>query len=439
MSNTDVEMQGSAMRSGSTQSPYALIAALGIGQICAWGSLYYSFPLIAEAMMAELGWSKTDVYGAATIGLILAGFLAYPVGVAVDKGHGRALMGGASLMAGILLALWSQVDNLIGFYLLVAGLGALQAAALYEPAFAVMARRVGPGRARAGITAITLWGGFASTVFIPLVQFLLNHWGWRDALLVLAVINGLVCAVAYFGFIRPEKDAIHFSHADIGHVLTTDKQEVRAAFQKPVFWLLMLALTAYAGAFTAFTFHMYPLLLEGGLTTSNVVWAIATIGPAQVGGRILISIFGSGTSMRRIGVFVVAVFPLVFIVLAIQPSSMWVIVAVCIAYGASNGIFTIVRGLVVPEMLSRRAYGAINGLLTFPSTLARALAPVAAALLWSTTMSYDVVVWAIVACAVVLAFSFWLAAWTSSQANEPVMHPTEVATTRPSARQAPPG
>nr|WP_255398997.1 MFS transporter [Pollutimonas subterranea] len=407
-------MQGELSRSPETaDGPRGLIIALGIGQICAWGSLYYSFPLIAEAMMAELGWSKTDVYGAATVGLVLAGFLAYPVGVAVDKGYGRVLMGGASLMAGVLLAFWSQVDSLLGFYLLIAGIGGLQAAALYEPAFAVIARRVGAGRARSGITAITLWGGFASTVFIPLVQFLLDHWGWREALVVLALINGLVCAVAHFGFIRSEKDAVHFSHPHPENPLATDKQEVRAAFHKPVFWLLMLALTAYAGAFTAFTFHMYPLLLEGGLSTSSVVWAIATIGPAQVAGRILISVFGSGTSMRRIGTFVVAIFPLVFVVLALQPSSMWVITAACVVYGASNGIFTIVRGLLVPEMLSRRAYGAINGLLSFPSTLARAFAPVAVAWLWSTTRSYDVVVWSIAACAVVLALSFWLAAWAS--------------------------
>ncbi|HEY9279701.1 MAG TPA: MFS transporter [Eoetvoesiella sp.] len=414
MANIQANTLEASSRSPATaDNSRGLTIALGIGQICAWGSLYYSFPLIAEAMMAELGWSKTDVYGAATLGLVLAGFLAYPVGVAVDKGYGRVLMGGASLMAAVLLALWSQVDSLLGFYLLVAGLGALQAAALYEPAFAVMARRVGAGKARAGITAITLWGGFASTVFIPLVQFLLDHWGWRDALLVLALINGLICAVAYFGFIRPEKDAVHFSHPDNVNTLTTDKEEVRAALHKPVFWLLMVALTAYAGAFTAFTFHMYPLLLEGGLSTSNVVWAIATIGPAQVAGRILISIFGSGTSMRCIGTFVVAVFPLVFIVLALGPSNMWVITAACVVYGASNGIFTIVRGLVVPEMLSRRAYGAINGLLTFPSTLARAVAPLVAAWLWSRTISYDVVVWSIAACAALLTLSFWLAAWAS--------------------------
>lgn len=425
MADSHVDVLGKPARPshGTEDNPRGLIVALGIGQVCAWGSLYYSFPLIAEAMMAELGWSRTDVYGAATIGLVFAGFLAYPVGVAVDKGHGRALMTGTSLLAGLLLAVWSQVDSLLGFYLVIAGIGALQAAALYEPAFAVIARRVGPTRARSGITAITLWGGFASTVFIPLVQFLLDRWGWREALLVLALVNGLVCAAAYFCFIRPEKDALHSAHTAHETALTTDGQEVRAVFHRPVFWLLMLALTAYAGAFTAFTFHMYPLLLEGGLSTANVVWAIATIGPAQVAGRILISIFGSRMSMRRIGTFVVAVFPVVFVVLALAPSSMWVVVAVCVVYGAGNGIFTIVRGLVVPEMLSRRAYGAINGLLTFPSTLARALAPLAAALLWSSTMSYGVVVWSIAACAGLLTLSFWLAAWTSHSSTR---HQVEV-------------
>jgi predicted MFS family arabinose efflux permease len=415
MSNVQASAQEASFTStGTADSPRGLIMALGIGQICAWGSLYYSFPLIAEAMIAELGWSKTDVYGAATIGLVLAGFLAYPVGVAVDRGYGRAVMGGASLMAGVLLALWSQIDSLIGFYLLVAGIGGLQAAALYEPAFAVIARRVGAGSARAGITAITLWGAFASTVFIPFVQFLLDYWGWRDALLVLALINGLGCAVAYYAFIRPEKDAVHFYKVHHENPQASDKAEIRAALRKPVFWLLMLALVAHAGAFTAFTFHMYPLLLEGGLSASEVVWAIATIGPATWTGRILISKFGSAMSIRRIGSLVVAVFCVVFIVLALRPSSIWIVTAAFFAYGASNGIFTIVRGMIVPEMLSRRAYGAINGLLTFPGTLARAIAPVTAAWLWSSTMSYDVVLWSIAACAALLALSFWLAVWVSS-------------------------
>ncbi|MNT95329.1 hypothetical protein D3C72_2371860 [compost metagenome] len=85
----------------------------------------------------------------------------------------------------------------------------------------------------------------------------------------------------------------------------------------------------------------------------------------------------------------------------------------CVVYGAANGIFTIVRGMVVPEMLSRHAYGAINGLLTVPMTFARAAAPVGAAALWAVGSSYDTVLAAIVAVAVVLAAGFWLAAWIS--------------------------
>ncbi|RYG01280.1 MAG: MFS transporter, partial [Caulobacteraceae bacterium] len=62
------------------------ISGLGIGQICSWGAIYYSFPLIAEAMGADLGWSKTQLYSAATGGLVLAGLAAYPVGKAIDRG-----------------------------------------------------------------------------------------------------------------------------------------------------------------------------------------------------------------------------------------------------------------------------------------------------------------------------------------------------------------
>ena len=38
------------------------ITALGIGQICSWGSLFYSFPLMAQMMGPELGWSKSEIY-----------------------------------------------------------------------------------------------------------------------------------------------------------------------------------------------------------------------------------------------------------------------------------------------------------------------------------------------------------------------------------------
>lgn len=386
------------------------VSGLGVGQICSWGALYYSFPLIVEAMGRELGWSKTELYGAATLGLLLAAVAAFPVGKAIDRGHGRTIMSLGSLAAGLLFIAWSDVQALGPFLLIAAGLGALQATVLYEPAFAVIARRAGGG-ARGAITALTLWGGFASTVFIPLTQVLLDGFGWRGALVGLGVIN-LGCAALYWLTIGPSKAWTTNLDAVVARSIDNP---LDTALRSPVFWALALAFTAHAGAFTAFTFHLYALLLERGLSTQEIVIAMAVIGPAQVAGRIAMTVFARAASIRRIGSVVVLGFPIAFAIFAIAPPGLGVVMLVAALYGSSNGVLTIVRGLAVPEMLTTQNYGAINGALNAPATIAKALAPLGAAALWSLTQSYAPVLMAIVAGSLVLAFGFWAAAWASAR------------------------
>jgi MFS family permease len=385
------------------------ISALGVGQICSWGSLYYAFPLIAEQIERETGWTRTSLYGAATVGLLFAALASFPIGRAIDRGHGRLIMTGGSVLAGLLLLAWSRIDDLLGLYAVVALLGALQAATLYEAAFAVVARRFGAGDARGAIIALTLWGGFASTVFIPLIQLLIDLWGWRGALTVLGLVNLVFCAGLYGWVIRPSVDKPQSRAAEA----VPAPSPLRTAMASPVFWTLALAFTAHAAAFTAFTFHLYPLLLERGFSTAAVVSAMALIGPAQVAGRIAVTVFAAKASMRRIGSWVVLGFPLGFAALAWLPPSFALILAVTILYGAANGILTIVRGAAVPEMLTRQNYGAIMGAMNTPATLARALSPLAAAALWSISNSYDPVLLAILAGTVVLAAGFWSAALRS--------------------------
>jgi predicted MFS family arabinose efflux permease len=323
-----------------------------------------------------------------------------------------------SLGAGLLFIGWSEVEALVPFFLIAAGLGALQAAVLYEPAFAVIARRAGGG-ARDAITALTLWGGFASTVFIPLVQILIDGFGWRGALVGLGVVN-LSCAALYWLTIGPSRTHPDEPAASIVHKAGAPRKH--NAFRSPVFWALALAFTAHAGAFTAFTFHLYALLLERGLSTQNVVIAMAVIGPAQVAGRIAMTVFARGASIRRIGSVVVLGFPIAFVVFALAPPSLGAVIVVAALYGASNGVLTIVRGLAVPEMLTTADYGAINGAMNAPAMIAKALAPLGAAALWSMTQSYAIVLSAIIAGSLVLTFGFWFAAWLSSSRPRETLH-----------------
>ncbi|GGB51221.1 putative transporter, MFS family protein [Tistrella bauzanensis] len=398
---------------GAPPRHHRLITGLGIGQICSWGSLYYAFPQIADAMARDLGHGKPALYGAASVGLLAAGLAAIPVGTAVDRGHGRAVMAGGAALAGLLLFVWSGIDSLMALYLILAGLGVMQAATLYEPAFAVVARRTGPLQARRGITALTLWGGFASTVFIPLIQLLLDHLGWRNTLVVLGLINLLVSAPLYAWVIdrrgragpgaAPARPAAMASGTAGGGAL-------RLALRRPVFWALALSFTAYAAVFSAFTFHLYPLLAERGFATTAIVTAMAIIGPAQVAGRIAIWVLAPRASVRLIGMGVVAVFPAALLLLWLAPPGFWAIAVVAVLYGAANGIMTIVRGLAVPEMIGPEAYGAVNGALTAPSLIAKALAPAGAAMLWGMGQSYDTVMPVLTAGSVLIAAGFWIAA-----------------------------
>ena len=64
------------------------------------------------------------------------------------------------------------------------------AGVLYEAAFAVVVTLV-PGPATGdAMLAITIVGGLASTIFLPLTGLLVEWYGWRQALVVLAAIYG---------------------------------------------------------------------------------------------------------------------------------------------------------------------------------------------------------------------------------------------------------
>jgi predicted MFS family arabinose efflux permease len=386
---------------------WPLVAALAFAQLVSWGSIYYSFSLFVVPMESELGWSREWLNGALSAGLLAAGLMAYPVGALIDRGHGRAVMSAGSLLGALMLAAWSRVESPALFYLLWLGLGVALAGTLYEPVFAVLTRHF-PDSYRTRITALTLIGGFASTVFVPLTQLFIASFGWRDALLLLALTN-LALALPVHALLLGEDRAGRSTPAHAAARRALDQAALHRALRHPVFWALALCFTAYYANFAALTFHIIPLLTERHMAMSVIVAAIAVIGPAQVLGRIVLMAFGRRFSAAVAGRIAFVAFPVSVLLLIALPGRAGLFAFAAI-YGAANGVITIVRGLAVPELLGREAYGAINGALTLPANVARAAAPFGAALLWTLAGGYGAVLWAVLAGGVIAALGFWYAA-----------------------------
>ncbi|HWI28500.1 MAG TPA: MFS transporter [Stellaceae bacterium] len=387
---------------------WLLVWALALAQVVSWGSIYYSFSLFVVPMERDLGWSREWLNGALSLGLLASGLMAYPVGALIDRGFSRSVMALGSLLGATLLALWSRVESVALFYLLWLGLGVALAATLYEPVFAVLTRHF-PESYRTRITALTLIGGFASTVFVPLTQFFITSFGWRGALLALALCN-LALALPVHALLLGEGPRSAKTGQEDSAARALDRAALRRALRHPVFWALAVCFTAYYANFAALTFHIIPLLDERHVPMSIIVAAIAVIGPAQVLGRIVLLALGRKLSAAIAGRIAFLAFPVSVLMLISAHRSTAALFAFAAVYGAANGVITIVRGLAVPELLGREAYGAINGALTLPANLARAAAPFGAALLWAAAGGYGAVLWAITAGGAVAAVAFWYAA-----------------------------
>jgi MFS family permease len=383
-----------------------MVWTMAVAQVISWGTLYYAFSLFVVPMQESLGWSRPLLNGALSLGLLSTGVVAFPVGAWIDRHGGRGVMTLASLLGGLLLLAWARVETPWAFYVIWSLIGASMAGVLYEPAFAVITTVFGAD-ARRGITALTLVGGFASTVFMPLTQLLIAALGWRHALYVLGGLNLAICLPLHLVFV-PDRSASH-TPAVAAPPPSASPVEIKTILRGRVFWGLAIWFTASSATASAIIFQFVPLLTAWGAEMATILTSVALIGPMQVAGRVVLMLFSTRLETRGIGTAVMILLPAAILTLLYFPhTALWLGLCATL-YGAGNGVMTIVRGTAVSDLIGRTHYGAINGALTVPMTIARALAPVVSAALWSATGDPVLMLWTLLGSTLIGTVGFILA------------------------------
>jgi len=398
---------------GSDRDPrlWLTVCTLGVAQIISWGTLFYTIAVLGSAMRRELGLSDIVLFGSFTAGLFLSGLASPLVGRQIDASGGRRVLAGGSILGALATAMLATAQ---GPFSMLAGwllAGVAMAACLYDPAFATLHQISGTSYRRA-VTALTLFGGFASTVFWPLSQFLLDGIGWRETFAVYAGLHLVVCLPLHLVFV-PRAQAAR-AMAEAPHVATA-----MPPHDGPVFAWLATALALAAFLASAMAAHIIDLLTATGLTARDAVLVGSLIGPMQVAGRIME--FAFGRHLRALAVGTLA-FALMAIALAIfaQVRGLWIVaLAFAMVYGWSNGVMTIVRGTVPAELFGQRGYGALLGRLARPQFILKAIAPVALTLLFVVDPSRTLTPYALLLVAVAALLAYRLAVAAAGRRKEP--------------------
>lgn len=373
---------------------------MGITQIIAWGSLFYSIAVLAQPIADDLGISTTMVFGAFSLSLAVSGLTAPAIGRAIDSMGGYRVLAGGSVISAIALALIAVADGPMLLFVGWALAGVAMAANLYDAAFPALNQFAGT-RYRQALTALTLLGGLASTVFWPLAWVLNDAHGWRVALALFALMHLLVCLpIHYFGLPRPQ------SPESGGNTLPAEPVAVVGGKR---FWWLAAGFTISAFVVSGTAAHAVGVLKASGLDPATAIFAVALIGPMQVVGRILEFVFARGVAATRVGLASLAVMLCAMLLLSQVGLAPWVAFGFACAYGLSNGVMSIVRGTVPAELFGREGYGALMGRLAQPAFFAKAAAPVTLAALVANGETHQTMVLVLVALAA-LAFAAYIVA-----------------------------
>ena len=387
---------------------------LSVAQLVGWGSVFYAFSMLMAPVEAELGATRAEVSVALSLALLAEGLAAYPVGRWIDAGHERQVMTGGSLLAGAALLSLSVTHTLAGYCAAWVVLGLSMAATLYTPAFAVLTRRY-PDNFRRQIITLTFLGGLASTVFIPLMAWLLNTVGWRHTLWVLAGCQWLVCLPVHAAMLRHAPPAAHGNEPVMAHTRphlertqatkASSQPAYRHALRHPafalvgVFQVLMMAVTVAIAA------HLVSLLQESGMSAAWAVALPAAMGVVQVLGRSLLFFFEHRASVHTLNRWIPTLMPMglgaLLMSLAWFNGNPLVALVFVALYGLGNGMLTIVKGTAVAQYVSQPHAASLNGALGVPTAISRASAPWVLGALWTPAQGYTTGLWVLLVASLV--------------------------------------
>lgn len=356
--------------------------AVGLGQCVSWGVLYYAFGVLIVPVERDLGADRWVVVGAFSLALLVSAIASPHVGKLVDRGHGPTVVQAGGLTAAGLLALWALVPSVFLSYAIWAALGLCMAAVLYEPIFAIVGQAVDhAGDRLRAIATITIFGGFASSVFLPVTGALVERLGWRATVGALAAGLALTTLAVHWYALT----TVARSRQDV-----PSRQNVPPRHESaPRLGVLLAVFTASSFAATALAANLVPALMERGLSPTTAAAFGGLFGVMQLPGRFA---FAKNTS---------AVTPMVLLAasMGLQVAGLLTLAATHAPLGigagvalfaCGSGLATVARPYLVLVFYGQDRAGEMNGVFARPQQLARAAGPVAAAALAGVT-GYGVV------------------------------------------------
>jgi MFS family permease len=349
-----------------------------------FGVILYGFSIYATDQAAGAEFSKTALSLAYGGSVFVGGILALPIGRYADRHGVRTIVGAGAVLGSLGLAIFSVSTQswqvVAAWWLLI---GPAQAMIYYEPAY-VAITQWSPTRDRARTLAtITLIGGLAGIVFIPLAARLVALLGWRPAVLTLALLLVTVGGATAVFALPKRRIASEETAAKPGAGVS-----ITGLFKDRRFALYTLALTLVLMATQGIIAHRVALFEEVGFSLATVAMWAAIASALSLPGRWIAPRLAARFGATRVQASI-AVIVAFSVTLMVDGTASWQMVGHFFLFGLAFGALLPLRAMVMGDWFSGPSYGRIMGTQWTAVVLVAATGPILVGTLRDVTGSYQ--------------------------------------------------
>lgn len=368
------------------------VSALSIGAVL--GTAQFAFSLFILPLEEEFGWSRTQVNGALTFGVV-SGLLSPFVGNFMDRVGARWTMAGSIALLAIAFILRSTATELWQFYLFSALVFASTPGATMMPAGRLV--NVWFPRIRGRMMGfVTAGNNFGSMLAIPIVAWLITSFGWRWTHVFLAM--GLLVFVALCVLVIRDtnEDVERERHKRwVPSVGGSDQQlrsdeglTVQEALRTSAFWFLVVGMTLQQFVRTGIVSQMVPHLQQVGFTLASATAAMMLLAFFAMSSKLIFGRLSETITARWAWVTILVLQATGLGVMIVSGGSVvtWIGIGV---FGLGMGGVGALTPLVISDLFGLKQFGSIMGLTRTPLVIPVVAGPIMAGMIYDETGGYD--------------------------------------------------
>ena len=381
-----------------------IVIAGSISYFIVSGVAVYGFTAFVKPMHEELGWSVAAISVAASIRSFQQGMMAPLTGYLVDRLGSRTMAIAGALLLAFGTVVFAQAHSVWTLFLSAMIIALATSVGPFTPFTAAVINWFSKNRGKA--VGILNTGNGLGYIAVPILVFLMNAYGWRNALYISAAVVILVCLPAAFvvrsrpepyGYLpdgEPMDEAALEAQRARGNAAPPpgEGMDVKETLRIPTFYLLTVGSGLLFGAHNAWLVHQVPHLQNVGFSATTAGWFVGIYGIAQVFIRTVVGWMSDIIGRRRMYILSFFLQGVGFTMFALVSTERWWLVPLYIfMYGMGNAGTVVLSQTVVADYFGTRRYATLRGLTQSVQTPMGIVAPLIAGRFFDVTHSYTLI------------------------------------------------